>query len=55
MEDVPLDPTATFEGLRARLFGLAYRMLGSRAALEWTEAVTRVGDTPVRNDRVRVT
>ena len=34
LEDVPLDPTATFEALRARLFGLAYRMLGSRAEAE---------------------
>src|SRR5687768_13256861 len=34
VEDVPLDPTATFEALRARLFGLAYRMLGSRAEAE---------------------
>src|SRR5688500_2986993 len=34
LEDVPLDQTATFEALRARLFGLAYRMLGSRAEAE---------------------
>jgi RNA polymerase sigma-70 factor (ECF subfamily) len=34
VEDVPLDPTAAFEALRARLFGLAYRMLGSRSEAE---------------------
>jgi RNA polymerase sigma-70 factor (ECF subfamily) len=34
LEDVPLDPTIVFEALRARLFGLAYRMLGSRAEAE---------------------
>src|SRR5262245_54200161 len=28
------DPAATFEALRGRLFGLAYRMLGSRADAE---------------------
>ena len=55
LEDVPLDPTATFEALRARLFGLAYRMLGSRAEAEditqeayvrWHEADHRAIQNP---------
>ena len=52
---MPLDPTATFEALRARLFGLAYRMLGSRAEAEditqeayvrWHEADHRAIQNP---------
>ena len=55
VEDVALDPTATFEALRARLFGLAYRMLGSRAEAEditqeayvrWHQADHRAIDSP---------
>lgn len=34
MQDMPQTSTAAFESVRSRLFGLAYRMLGSRADAE---------------------
>jgi len=53
----PTSPTAAFEATRPRLFGLAYGMRETpfftdreRAALEWTEALTRLSETHPSED-----
>ena len=43
METTPDDGAAVFAGVRRRLFGIAYRMLGS-----WTEAADIVQDVWLR-------